>query len=98
MRSATIRSCVVISGTPSIVRPEKNCTSGASQGQDDVVDPGRQDVSADLLGALLGGAGHRQLLGHLVGTRDNNFAGRLFGHSVSESVSHKAHTDVTILH
>jgi len=34
----------------------------------------------------------------IVGTRDHSFAGRLFGQSVSDSVSHKAHTDVMIVH
>jgi nucleotide-binding universal stress UspA family protein len=34
----------------------------------------------------------------VVGTRDHSFAGRLFGQSVSESVAHKAHVDVMIVH
>jgi nucleotide-binding universal stress UspA family protein len=34
----------------------------------------------------------------VVGTRDHNFAGRLFGQSVSESVAHKARVDVMIVH
>ncbi len=51
---------------------------------------------ADTIVDLAQDRGGRDLI--VVGTREPNFIARVLGQSVSESVSHKAHCDVLIVH
>ncbi len=57
-----------------------------------------QEIVGDPADAIVEFAGQRQADLIIVGTRDHNMLGRLFGQSVSETVSHHARCDVLVVH
>ena len=57
-----------------------------------------QEIVGEPADAIVEFAGQRHADLIIVGTRDHNVLGRLFGQSVSETVSHHAHCDVLAVH
>jgi nucleotide-binding universal stress UspA family protein len=57
-----------------------------------------QEIVGEPADAIVEFAGQRNADLIIVGTRDHSMLGRLLGQSVSETVSHHAHSDVLIVH
>jgi nucleotide-binding universal stress UspA family protein len=57
-----------------------------------------QEIVGDPAEAIVQFADQRKADLIIVGTRDHHMLGRLFGQSVSETVSHHAHCDMLVVH
>ncbi len=57
-----------------------------------------QEIVGEPADAIVEFAGQRHADLIIVGTRDHNVVGRLFGQSVSDTVSHHARCDVLVVH
>ena len=75
--------------------PARPCP-GVLDGQ--AVAAASQEIVGDPAVAIVEFAGQRHADLIIVGTRDHNVLGRLFGQGVSETGSHHAHCDVLVVH